>query len=75
MAAVTRTDDDPERSNGGRSGDSGAEQSVDRDDLGYLTLTPLGLSRIDVESGDEDQLLSFPRSGGHAGAVYIAEVG
>lgn len=53
-------DDRGDRDGGanGGSGDGQTGQSVDSDDLSYLTLTPDGLVRIHAESGDDDVLAS-----------------
>jgi hypothetical protein len=68
LVACGGGDDDDGDSGGGDDGGSASQDSdgggataepVDTDELSYLTLTPLGLSRIAAESGDETTLATW----------------
>jgi hypothetical protein len=55
-------DDDGPSGGSGGGGGGGAEgtvQATDSDELSYLTLTLLGVSRIEAESGDETVILTW----------------
>lgn len=45
-------------SSDGETSDGDDEETVDRDELSYLTLTGFGVSRIGVESGEETEIAS-----------------